>query len=1319
MMGNLRMKRLISMLSAAFVLAAAFASPATAAPTPPVIGVNLVNEPYKQSVLEQEATFKALQSAGVHVIRAGIPDNDDGLAFAQRAYAHGIKIEWLLWIYPDRGTAWPKLPDAYRGKNFWRGYPLSTTNADQLKAAVGAQLARLENKGVVLAGFELGNEINWTGFNADFPLSANGRILDEEDLAKDPEGQKITKGYLRYLDSLAALKTLRDGSRLNRETPILSAGLSDPTGSETWLKSVGADAVGVEATLHFLQAHGLDRLVDGYGLHLYPYATSPGTTEGVAGLRTHLEANGLSECRPAAGIVGKPCWITEWNFNGLKGLDACPIDDGMRVEAVQDMRGLFSELWRQNRLGGALYYTWQGALHAAVEDHDSAFRCGAVTESGRLAVAPIPAPTAASETGPDAGHAGSIKPRPCDLYAADNTPCVAAHSTVRALYAKYGGPLYQVERASDGTRQNIGLLSDGYANGTLQDEFCANTTCIITRIYDQSPRRNDLAIAVGGRYKGPAANGADLGAAADALPITAGGHQVYGLSISPGMGYRNNQTSGVAVNGEPEGMYMVASGTHFNSGCCFDYGNAETSGADTGAGHMDALNVSRNLEWPDCRNGPAEPGVQADLENGIFDWDKPSCNPASNIGDGLHPFISAWLKNNGQTQFALKWGDAQSGGLHAIYSGALPAGYAPMRQEGAILLGIGGDNSHASAGSFFEGALTAGLPTEGAESAVQSDIVAARYGASTRLSGTLTPGAEISLRATTPCCTGDYIRDENSAAVIVPITADSPEPDKGDATWIVRRGLADSACISLESSNHPGDFLRRRNLALSVAPFDGTGPGRSDTTFCPEPGKNGQGSSFRTVDDATKYIRHYLGKLYVAGNGGANPWDATAHWSDDTSFIIGPPLSALTAGGGGAAAAPDTRPSPATPLEFGIDRSNMATQWTLAWPQEPKVSPFLSADYNKPGNFEARRVAVMDGIARVHAEWFRDGLGNAAQAIDILRLVHQRHMKMLAIISAASTDYPPGAYIDKAQSGCQWGTYPLSKINLAAYQKRIEAELSAIRDAGETVDAFEIGNELDLYCNDADNPTGTDWAKHQWKWFLSDAQVQAFARGYAPFLASSVASIRKYFPKAEIITYGNSMPASAPLIEALASMRDTDGRTTDYTGLIDGYGAHLYPTSTTTLAMVEELTDELHYEAAHYPHVNQKPIWITEWNPAGSSWWNGQPWYFQYDARGKPGGDLNKADTSGTYPAMDRAGAIRVFNKDVVETLRSSASLPVNISHVLYYAYDSAGQSPKCAEVKYSWKTNLPAGFCLDGMTDPSTGDLLPGIAAAVAGTAH
>jgi hypothetical protein len=37
---------------------------------------------------------------------------------------------------------------------------------------------------------------------------------------------------------------------------------------------------------------------------------------------------------------------------------------------------------------------------------------------------------------------------PCDILAAAGNPCVAAHSTVRALYAAYRGPLYRVQRSS-------------------------------------------------------------------------------------------------------------------------------------------------------------------------------------------------------------------------------------------------------------------------------------------------------------------------------------------------------------------------------------------------------------------------------------------------------------------------------------------------------------------------------------------------------------------------------------------------------------------------------------------------------------------------------------------------------------------------------------------------------------------------------------------------------------------------------------------------------------------------------------------------------
>lgn len=368
-------------------LVAAIATPALAATPAPVIGAGLVNEPYKQTVTEQEATFSALQSAGVHVIRAGIPGNDQGIAFAERAFAHGIRIDWLVGVYPDPGTQWRQLPPAYKGKGLWSGWPLSTANADTFKANVGAELAKLESKGVVLAGFELGNEFNWTGFNADFPLPAQGRVLDEKDLVSDPEGQKIAQGYLRYIETLAALKDIRDHSTLNRRTPIISGGLADLDNSGKWLSTVKADAVSVDATLHFLQAHGLDRLVDGYGLHFYPLAISPGSAQGQAALRAHLELNGLTECAPPGAAKGKPCWVTEWNFNGVKGLDSCPIDDSMRLAMVREMRSVFAELTKQQRLGGSIFYTWQGQIHALKEDHDSVFLCGAVTPSGRLAVA--------------------------------------------------------------------------------------------------------------------------------------------------------------------------------------------------------------------------------------------------------------------------------------------------------------------------------------------------------------------------------------------------------------------------------------------------------------------------------------------------------------------------------------------------------------------------------------------------------------------------------------------------------------------------------------------------------------------------------------------------------------------------------------------------------------------------------------------------------------------------------------------------------------------------------------------------------------------
>jgi non-reducing end alpha-L-arabinofuranosidase len=310
--------------------------------------------------------------------------------------------------------------------------------------------------------------------------------------------------------------------------------------------------------------------------------------------------------------------------------------------------------------------------------------------------------------------------RPCDIYAAGHTPCVAAYSTVRALYTNYRGPLYQVTRASDSATADIGVLEPGgYADAAAQTAFCAGTVCYITRIYDQSPYHNDLGIGpIGG-------NGApDNAAIANAWPVTIGGHLVYGVNVQAGVGYRNDVTRGVAVGSDPQGAYLVTNGNHVDSLCCFDFGNAETSGTDNGNGHMDAINFGTECWFSPCYG--SGPWVMADMENGLFSGGNGS--DTGNRGNSS-TFVTAVLNNNGATAYEIKDGDAQSGRLTTEYNGPLPdiGGYTPMHQEGAVILGTGGDNSNNSDGVFFEGVLTAGYPSAATDDAVQANVVAAGY----------------------------------------------------------------------------------------------------------------------------------------------------------------------------------------------------------------------------------------------------------------------------------------------------------------------------------------------------------------------------------------------------------------------------------------------------------------------------------------------------------------------------------------------------------------------------------------------------------------
>jgi hypothetical protein len=306
---------------------------------------------------------------------------------------------------------------------------------------------------------------------------------------------------------------------------------------------------------------------------------------------------------------------------------------------------------------------------------------------------------------------------PCDIYAADGGPCVAAHSTVRALYAAYSGPLYQVKKA-DGTTMNIGALAPGgLANAADQDAFCGTEACTISTIYDQSPQANHLTRAPPSMVKPSQTNESN----AKALPIMLGTNKVYGVRIVPGGGYRNNTATGTAEGDNPETEYMVVAGDLHNGGCCFDYGNMERNSRNNGEGTMEAVYFGTCTIWG--KGAGTGPWVMGDLENGLW---------AGNISPYLDSkpvsfkYVTAMVKGDvaGANHWTIKLGNATCGTLVTPFDGQRPSTrYNPMRKEGAIGLGTGGDGSSGAQGNFFEGVMTAHYSSNAADDAVQANIV--------------------------------------------------------------------------------------------------------------------------------------------------------------------------------------------------------------------------------------------------------------------------------------------------------------------------------------------------------------------------------------------------------------------------------------------------------------------------------------------------------------------------------------------------------------------------------------------------------------------
>lgn len=332
-------------------------------------GVN-VNSFQNFDAAKQETIVQQLVTSGVHCVRTSLRPDDKNIHLAKELQDRGIEL--VLVPGPEFSPNAPVRP-ADAKTHMRSALPLSWADPERSRVFYQSLFDKLDANGIVLAGIELGNEINWTDFNGDFPIPGQGKIFTLEDLARDHEAQQVARGFLQYLKVLAALKEVRDHSKLNRQTPIISAGMAAASNS-AWQKRLGVDSVSVPATYAYLRAHGLDNLVDGYGVHYYPPEVKQGDTAAAAERLSVLNNNVF----PPGN--GKPYWLTEWGFSSTA---TSSDEDQARTRSVMEMHAYFQRLYKEKRLKGIFWYVWNEP------DRCSIYRNGILMEAGKQAIAPI------------------------------------------------------------------------------------------------------------------------------------------------------------------------------------------------------------------------------------------------------------------------------------------------------------------------------------------------------------------------------------------------------------------------------------------------------------------------------------------------------------------------------------------------------------------------------------------------------------------------------------------------------------------------------------------------------------------------------------------------------------------------------------------------------------------------------------------------------------------------------------------------------------------------------------------------------------------
>ena len=307
---------------------------------------------------QMKSTLEAMKAASVESVRVVLtPPYDKSIAVAEYASKLGIKV--LLNVNLNYSTYYPVgvKPTQLSSTVAW---PLHNLDAERFATAVSHIWWKLDAADVKLVGIELGNEINWAGYNADLLPGGDGRSLDANTA---PALAAMVASLEAYRRTIEALRALRSKSKVNGEVPLIFSGLAIvPAGYSP------ESRVGLRVANSYVRASCAHRSNEPSRRSGYPFLSRFG---GARRSADDVEAEALTYCKAA----GLPCWVTEMGVSlASQSCILPPVAENAYEAAIDRLRVASKEI----QLAGIYLYNWSSEKQSY-----SVSRCGGILKPAK------------------------------------------------------------------------------------------------------------------------------------------------------------------------------------------------------------------------------------------------------------------------------------------------------------------------------------------------------------------------------------------------------------------------------------------------------------------------------------------------------------------------------------------------------------------------------------------------------------------------------------------------------------------------------------------------------------------------------------------------------------------------------------------------------------------------------------------------------------------------------------------------------------------------------------------------------------------------